>query len=386
VNIYYSDNGGTQYVLVKTASGENGPQSTDWQIPATWGAPARNTIGADNKIKITDALDEINVSKESAQFEIRGQIKLTEPLGGTYHIGSTPIDITWEYAGNLGNIDIFFSSDGGTGWGAALATVDSSAYAQPYVLAVPDVPTTAGKIKIEQVSNRANVVFVTPDPGFAIKGNVVLDYPKAQVLPVQKVGDTLSIQWTLTGTIANVAIDYDKYSGNGINGNPGDADDYAGVVVASYAAAGGNYPWVIPDADNSAVSDNVRIRIRDKNDATVKDSGTVDFKIKPTISFIGGNNDAPLGGEPWIVNQPHTIKWTPKGFGAGEQVKIEYSDDGGSTWPGTGNYLINAGIAAAALQYSWPVPEAVTLSSKCVVRISKVGDSRCQERIQLVYA
>jgi hypothetical protein len=365
VNIYYSDNGGTNYLLVNTASGVNGPQSYTWQVPATWGG--RNTIGTDNKIKITDADDETNVFKESDNFEIKGQIALNAPSNGLiFYIGGAPINITWDYAGTLGNIDIFFSSNGGAGWGTAVATVDAG-YTQPYALAVPDQPTTQGKIKLEQVSDRTYVTSATSDPGFAIKGSVILLYPKNEPTLKANVDTDLTITWSLTGNIAFVAIDYDKYSGNGADAIGGNADDYLGAVVASTNAATGAYPWHIP-ADSSAVSDNVRIRIRDANDGTVKDSSIVDFKIKPTIT-IG----SPLGGEGWIVNELKSISWTSKGFAAGQQIKIQYSEDGGNTWPVGVPYEITE-IAASALNFPWTIPDS-NLSNKCVIRLSKVGDA-----------
>jgi hypothetical protein len=374
VNIYFSDNGGTEYLLVSSASGANGPQNSSWQVPDTWGG--RNTIGTDNKIKIADADDETNVFGESDNFEIKGQLNLTSAgPGGTYYIGGSPIDITWDYAGNLGNIDIFFSSDGGSNW-ELKDTIDVG-YAQPYQLTVPNTPTSQGKIKLEQVSDRTYVTSQTADPGFSVKGSITYNYPNKNPgspdITQVNVGDSITIQWGITGSIQDVAIDYDKYSGNGADGIPGNADDYTGVVVAQTGAAAGTYPWSIP-SDSTVVSDNVRIRVRDYNDSTVYDTSEVDFKIKPKIEFLASNNDAPLGGEEWIASYPNVIKWTPTGFASGEQVKIRYSDDGGNTWPNGSPYEITE-IAASALSYTWSIPESVALSNKCVIRIHKLGDT-----------
>ena len=138
------------------------------------------------------------------------------------------------------------------------------------------------------------------------------------------------------------------------------------VITSSANASAGSYTWTIP-TDNSAVSDHVRIRVRDANDSSVSDESISDFKIKPIIEVT-----TPAGGEEWIVGSLQTISWTPTGFAAGEQVKIEYSDDGGSSFPGTGDYVINSSISASALSYDWAIPTTVSLSSQCVVRNSKV--------------
>ncbi|MBU4479653.1 MAG: GPI anchored serine-threonine rich family protein, partial [Candidatus Omnitrophica bacterium] len=358
VNIYYSDNGGTEYLLIIADSGANGVQTYNWTIPNTWGG--RNTIGSDNKIKITQAGYESDVFAESAAFEIKGQLEIQVPNGGEiYYIGGAAIPIEWNYAGNLGNIDVYFSSTGGISWEPTPRATIAVSTAQPYNLAVPNIPTTQGKLKLQQVSD-TTVSSATLDPGFAIKGSVILTYPDNEPTLVKKVGEDITITWDLTGAISNVAIDYDKASGT---------NNYPNVIIASTLASAKSYTWTIP-ANESAVSDHVRIRVRDASDGTVQDTSTADFKIKPIISI-----SAPAGGEAWVVGSLKTISWATQGFAAGEQVKIEYSDNGGSTWPGTGTFIINSGISASALNYNWSIPDTVTLSSQCVVRLSKVGDS-----------
>ncbi|MGE5280051.1 MAG: hypothetical protein ACM3L6_04830, partial [Deltaproteobacteria bacterium] len=362
VNIYYSDNGGAEYLPVTSGeAGASGPQSYTWTIPATWGG--RNTIGTDNKIKVTQVGNETEVQKESESFAIKGKISMTAPTtSGIYYIGGDPIDVTWNYAGTLGNIEIFFSADGGSAYGAALATIDAGT-SQPYALAVPNQPTTQGKLKIEQVSDRTYVNSVTEDPGFAVKGGVILSYPDNNPELSAEVETDLNITWSLTGSIANVAIDYDTNSGN--NG-------YTGAVVGSTSGPAGSYTWTIPNS-SAVVSDHVRIRVRDALDITVQDSSVADFKIKPTVTL-----GSPVGGEGWVVGDLHAITWTTKGFAAGQLVKLQYSDDGGSTWPVGAPYEI-VEIDKAALTYNWQIPNS-TLSNKCIVRISKVGDSAVSDQ------
>jgi len=265
VNIYYSDNGGTDYSLVTTASGASGLQSYNWTIPDTWSG--RSTIGTDNKIKITQQGNESEVFAESDYFDIKGQLRIGTPAGGeVYYIGGvSPIDVTWDYAGQLGNIDIFFSSVGGTSWEETPRATIAVTTTQPYELTVPNVTTTQGKLKLEQVSNRT-VQSATPDPGFAIKGTVILTYPDNAPTLVKKVGEDLNITWDLTGSIATVAIDYDTNSGN---------NNYPGVVIATTSAPAKGYTWTIPETSD-VVSDYMRIRVRDTTDGTVQDSSSAD--------------------------------------------------------------------------------------------------------------
>src|SRR2546425_330455 len=89
----------------------------------------------------------------------------------------------------------------------------------------------------------------------------------------------------------------------------------------------------------------------------------------------------PNGGEAWLVNTPRTITWTKTGSVA--NVKLEYSTDGGTTYPGliaasanNGTNTANGGctVADPATQgcYVWVVSDTVSVNAK--VRISDASD------------
>ena len=71
----------------------------------------------------------------------------------------------------------------------------------------------------------------------------------------------------------------------------------------------------------------------------------------------------PNGGEELITGQAHTITWQSLGNGTIDNVKIEVSDDNGSTW---GQVCpVNQGNTGS---YEWTVPNVT--SDHCLVRVS----------------
>src|SRR5207244_8359996 len=86
------------------------------------------------------------------------------------------------------------------------------------------------------------------------------------------------------------------------------------------------------------------------------------FAIKGSLTVT-----APIGGEAWTVGSTQNITWTRTGTIA--NVKLEYSTDGGTTYPN----LITASTPAAAGSYGWAVPD--TVSATVRVRITNVADA-----------
>ena len=85
------------------------------------------------------------------------------------------------------------------------------------------------------------------------------------------------------------------------------------------AAAGeGCYVWKVAEP---GVSETVKIRVSDANDATSK-ALSAQFQIRPIITVVTPN----AGTEIWGVGSPQTISWTTVGSLA--TMKLEYSTNG----------------------------------------------------------
>ncbi len=72
----------------------------------------------------------------------------------------------------------------------------------------------------------------------------------------------------------------------------------------------------------------------------------------------------PNGGETWLYDEVHNLRWNP--FCYTDNVKLEYSTDGGSHWRVITLNTRNFGL------YVWKVPFAV--STTCRVRVSDASD------------
>ncbi len=73
---------------------------------------------------------------------------------------------------------------------------------------------------------------------------------------------------------------------------------------------------------------------------------------------------SPNGGEVWCVGDSYDITWLSERFT--DDVKIEYSTNGGGNWINVISSTDNDGV------YSWTVPN--TLSANCLVKISDAAD------------
>jgi hypothetical protein len=103
-----------------------------------------------------------------------------------------------------------------------------------------------------------------------------------------KVGEIKNITWTKVGSIANVKLEYSTNSGA----------TYPNVIIASTGAGNLSYAWTVADA----IGTQVRVRVSDALDATVKSDSAADFTVRGTVRLT-----APNGGEVWTVNDAHDI-------------------------------------------------------------------------------
>src|SRR5437867_13397173 len=101
-------------------------------------------------------------------------------------------------------------------------------------------------------------------------------------------------------------------------------------------------------------------------DATVTASSGSNFKIRGAVTLT-----VPNGGETWIVGENRNMTWTR--IGTIVNVKLEYSTDGGTTYPN----VITASTGAAAGTYAWVVPDS--LSANVKVKITDASDTTVRD-------
>ncbi|MDD5477084.1 MAG: hypothetical protein PHG87_02590, partial [Candidatus Omnitrophica bacterium] len=339
VKILYSTDGGATYpdpanVIIALLPADN--------LTYTWAIPDK--IGTNLKVKIYSLLYPVISAESTAVFTIKGSLTITAPNGGeVLVIGGSATNIIWTKTGTVGNAKLEYSTDGGTTYPNTItASVDSALLT--YSWPIPNNPTTQAKVKITSIAD--STVNDASDLNFRIRGSVNLTAPNGG--QAWNVNSVQSITWSTTGAIANVKLEYSTDGGV----------TYPNLIIASTLAASGSYSWTIPDGHTAQA----RVRITDTGDSTVTSASAADFTIRPTLTVV-----SPNGGEVWKVNSTQSIAWSMGGTVT--NIKLEYSTDGGTTYP----YVIIASTPAAALSYLWTIPD--TISPTCLVRASDASDA-----------
>src|SRR5439155_211054 len=333
VKLEYSTNGGTTYANLITASTPAAAGSYAWTVP--------DAISATVRVRITNVDDATVTSSSGANFKIQASLTLTAPNGGEVWAVGSARTITWTKAGTVATVKLEYSTDNFVT--ASLITASTDGALGSYAWTVPD--SISSTVKVRVTSNADATVADTSDANFKIAGSLTLTAPnggeKWGVSTVQ------NITWAKTGSIANVKLEYSK------NGTFSDAV----VIAASTPAAALSYAWTIPDA----LATTVKVRITDAGDATVTDVSDAAFTI-----LAGFTLSSPNGGEVWTVGSSQNIAWTTGG--SVPNVKLEYSTDGGSTYP---NVIVASTPNTGT--FGWTVPD--TISATVRVRVSDVNNA-----------
>jgi hypothetical protein len=333
----YSTDGGVNYPNLITSSVPADLGSYTWTIP--------DNISSTVKVRITDVSDSTVFDESDANFKIAGSFTLTAPNGGEkWPIGSTQA-ITWSKTGSIANAKLEYSTDGGTTYPNVIIATTPAADLS-YNWTIPDDATLTARVKITDVSD--STVFDTSDADFKIHGTFNITAPNGGEVWV--VGESRDITWTTNGSIANVKLEYSVDGGT----------TYPNTIISSTTNTG-SYSWTVPDE----IGTTLRVKITDVNDPDATDTSDANFKIRGDITVT-----SPDGGEIWIVGETHDITWTIVGSIA--NVKLEYSTDGGTTYP-VENLIASSVDATLGTPYAWIIPDAISTTVK--VRITDVSDA-----------
>src|SRR5207247_2630903 len=144
-----------------------------------------------------------------------------------------------------------------------------------------------------------------------------------------------------------------------------DVSDANFKIMAAFAVSSpnGGEVWTVgaTQAITWTTSATVKVRVSDPADPSANDVSDANFKIRGGLVVT-----APNGGEAWIVGGTQAISWTTTG--TVPNVKLEYSTDGGVTYPN-----VVAASAANTGSFSWTIPD--NISNTVRVRVSDVTDA-----------
>ncbi|MGQ9465744.1 MAG: T9SS type A sorting domain-containing protein [bacterium] len=324
VAIYYSIDG-SPWVLITTTS--NTSRSYEWTIP--------NYVTDSCRILISDVNG--TASDTSGPFTIVPQeIVITSPSAIKEWIVGRKYYILWHWTGGFANVDLYYSYDGGATWVSIASPTPNDG---EYEWTIPNAPSTQCLIRIRNFEN-SNVVAISDT--FTIKPQEIF-----VTYPIQSdsfiVGRKYFVTWDYTGAFSNVNIEYSI--NGGLNWTP----------VASNVTNNQYYEWTIPNTPTNLAM------VKVINASNLEAYGLSDtFKILPQTIEV----TSPVLNSQWIIGRNYYITW--RYTGAFNNVKIEYSYDGGNLW----NTIVES--ATNSNNYEWTIPN--TPSDNCFVKVSNYNN------------
>ncbi|MGD2092542.1 MAG: VCBS repeat-containing protein [Candidatus Aminicenantes bacterium] len=273
--------------------------------------------------------------------------------GSTYDMNS-PLTIRWGDYGDIDEVDISYSFDGGVNW---LIIANNEGNDGSYSWTTPYIPSDDYIIRVtnstgglDAYSGRFSVV----DDGV---DRVFVESPNGGESLVADT--TYNITWMSTGTVDNVKLEYSTDDGTTWT-----------EIIDSTPEADGSYTWTVPNEP----SNQCLVRISDVADSNTNDTSDAVFTIyEPGTETI--TVTAPNGGESITGGSTFTITWTYTGSIA--TVALAYTTDNGANWNTIGTVL-NTG------SYSWNVPNVY--STQCRVRVRDATNTVVSDQSNNVFS
>ena len=211
VDLYYSTDSGGSYPNKINAAPVPATQGTagySWTVP-------NSILGKVMKVKVVDVLNSDVYSESDYTFTIVGSIELTKPVGDeTWYVG-TPDDISWIPTGSWSNVEIQYSTDGGSGWTTiATPSAGTSGVEKSYSVWSPGVAdiTTQFKVKIFD-PNYPSLVTDESTTNNKIFGAIQVTQPTSTGIVWYK-DESREIRWTGTGYVNPIKIELSTDGGS----------------------------------------------------------------------------------------------------------------------------------------------------------------------------
>lgn len=338
VKIEYTTNGGAVWNTIVNSFASTG--SYPWTIP--------NVNSTQCKIRISDADNGVPFDLSDNNFSITNQtvksIKVTSPNGGEKWREKQTRTITWDSKA-IPLVNLSYTINNGLAWLPIITNLPSSG---SFDWTIPTgINSTQCKIRVSDSSD--NTVSDDSDAPFSILltpaiSQIIFPANGSEVIA----GEPVTIRWESTG-ISVVKIEY-NYKDVTLPQN--------WITLADSIQNTGSF-----QTSFSVVADNYVVRISSTDKSASLTSGI--FKVKPAANITILK---PNGKEQWIVNSPSKYEITWHSLYV-ENVKIEWSTNGGSSWRTITDSTPSDGI------YSWS-PTLPDSSDNCLVRISDAANGK----------
>jgi hypothetical protein len=348
LTIEFSEDGGQNWETVDDDvphSGTNGTYA--WDTPYFGLGGQRDEC----RIRITDNSDATVWDMSDADFELVFRYRLMAPNGGeVWYIGETNV-VRWHEPPGLGTpADLYFNLNGHDQLGTGLS--------DPGWRYLESVPTIAGSTNntyawvtpknIPELLSPAARLQITPENSMAAHDMSDLSYTMAGIRITNpndstawKRGSAQTVTWAAAGDVAGgVTL---EYSGDG----GGSWDPVVPGTIPCSVSSNNTYSWTIVADDPSQNSVLRMVSTNQPRIWAVSDVFTVsDIDIK-----------SPVAGDEWQTLSTELIQWTAGG--AGDEVNLFYSIDGGTNWIliNEEDPVFNDNTTGVTNEYPWVVPD-----------------------------
>jgi hypothetical protein len=271
-------------------------------------------------------------------------LNITAPTGNETWVTGTAHTITWN-SNDDGNIKIEMLQYFGGSWLTIADSIKTSTGS--YTFIVPGNGYYGSSIRLTSLSY--NNVSVCPNYFNTIGGQTDLRITSPNTSLTCLFNTNQNITWVLTGSIANVKLEYT--TNNGISWK---------LITNSTPAATQSYIWNVP----SISSTSCRIRITDASNPYVYDVSdelfSISSAIQRSITVV-----SPKGGDIWEAGSTQTIRWTSNDVA---DLNIYFSSNGGKDWN-----IINTNIPAVWGSYTWK--NQGIASPNCRIKLEDASDT-----------
>ena len=341
LTIQYSTDAGSTWTNITTTA-QAGAQTFAWLIPGT--------IAPSNFCQIR--IFETAVGSVSCRSDISNSVfsitaatpilTVTAPNTAVTLAACQTSNITWTYQFPPTNsaVKLEYTTDNGITWNQITASTTAS----PFVWTIPQTPSSTCKVKVTSLDNPS--IFDVSNVNFTIVNpTITLTSPNTAVTYYQHQTPNPNITWTSTNLSAAATVNIELSLDGGLTW----------TSLVANTPNDGTQAWPI---GAQTPSTQARIRVSTTCNSAFSDISDVNFTIVvPIITVTSPNTNVS-----YCVGSSTNITWTAPNLPVGNNVKIEYSTDNGSTWiqflAATPNDLTEA----------WTIPN--TPSGQCLVRIS----------------
>jgi hypothetical protein len=273
----------------------------------------------------------------SLQCRFFPDIFIIKPNGGEHWRVDSTYNITWWNSSGIDSVMIEYTTDGGFTW---LPIEDKTPSDGSYSWTVPNTPSDSCLVRICDIDDSLcdqsdsfftitveNVTIITPNGG-----------------ENWCAGDTETINWSSID-VDSVKIDYSTDGGA----------NWTSITQKWPSHA--DYPWPVPEI----FSDSCLVRVCDIDDSPCDQSDSFFSISTKSLTLL-----SPNGGQSWLEGDSQSITWESNCV---ENVNIEYTIDGGSSWIDIDSNVVPDG------SYTWEVPD--TPSDSCLIRICDTDGTTC---------